>query len=412
MTAATSPLWCPTCTEDEAVAAEAVAAAIVRRQGVLKRRKVGGPHFKFEAQGPVAERRRKSRVFMRGFRAKRAVTKKPAGPRPQTQRQGQRNIGVHCCGARPENCKCFLDGRGAEIAAAFDHARFDVLAQGIGQSRVFTWLDTDDLTALASQIPWRNEMSFSWLFPVVFTWRHFSNAEFWEGVVARGFFFLKQKCGINLINNKKSTTGAISLNTPPDFLQFERVLRDFDAKKVTPFGGVFYHGNVLSSFRYSTNDDWQDTDCFELDPIENCILALKVLWHVASTCKDDFDSLQDLPTRAKWLCCTRDFHVKLQAHTKGIFGPYSMKIAFDGILMIRPQLHFVLSWIPMPSAYQTEIPTFYTTEISQDELWLTACHFHRQMKMRFRRMTILEGLAQLCWKKRGVCPTCDPRDAD
>ena len=79
------------------------------------------------------------------------------------------------------------------------------------------------------------------------------------------------------------------------------------------------------------------------DFISKEILALKVMWHVAGTFKQSYDSLQRQPSRQCWKACTQDFLAQLHEHTVGCFSDYSLKIALDGVLVSPSCLELVLS---------------------------------------------------------------------
>ena len=143
-------------------------------------------------------------------------------------------------------------------------------------------------------------MRYSWLFPIAFPWRHFSNEQFWSAL---------------------PKLGAVLLNQPPDWANMEKIMRSFDAKDVSDHGGLFYSGCVLTEYRFGSAAkpaEW--TKCGERqDFMSREILAMKVMWHVATLFKPSYDALQRQPTRELRKACTKDFLKALHDHTKGIF---------------------------------------------------------------------------------------------
>ena len=148
---------------------------------------------------------------------------------------------------------------------------------------------------------------------------------------------------------------------------------------------------------------WQKCDASQ-DFITKEILALKVMWHVASNFKRDYDSLQRYPTRRCWTKCTKDVLAALHEHTIGIFADYSLKIALDGVLLSQPCLQRVVSWWPMGcTAYKNTLPTLYPgCGKDQDNLFLAGCHYHQRLKASFPKFFLNDSLAQTCWMERGV----------
>ena len=80
---------------------------------------------------------------------------------------------------KENKCTCFDGGRGLEIARSFRRRKLDHIMPAIARSRVHTWRDTRDMPGYMRQIGWEDSMRYSWLFPIAFIWRHFSNEEVW-----------------------------------------------------------------------------------------------------------------------------------------------------------------------------------------------------------------------------------------
>ena len=98
--------------------------------------------------------------------------------------------------------------------------------------------------------------------------------------------------------------------------------------------------------------EWQKCQADE-DFITKEIRSLKVMWYVAGTLKQSFDTLQKQPSRQCWKACTEEFFAALQQHTRGCFADYSLKIALDGVLLSQQRLETVVSWWPMQCAQVT-----------------------------------------------------------
>ena len=233
----------------------------------------------------------------------------------------------------------------------------------IAQSRIQTWRDTRDMPGYMRQIGWEDSMRYSWLFPIAFIWRHFSNEEFWTA-----------------LQNKK----AVLQNQQPNFACMENTMRAFAAQGVSYHGGLFYSGSSLTLYRFPSAakpPDW--TDCPKsMDFIAREVLALKIVWHVAETFLSEYDALQSKPTRQCWKACTEAFLEAIRNHTKGIFGDYSMKITLDGVLLSQPRLEHAVSWWPMHCpAYKITLPELYANcTTSRQDLFLAACHFMQQLR--------------------------------
>ena len=236
-------------------------------------------------------------------------------------------------------------------------------------------------------------MRYSWLFPIAFIWRHFSNEECWTA----------------LQENK-----AVLQNQRPNVACMEKTMRDFAAQGVSYHGGVFYSGCSLTQYRFPSAAkpaDW--SDCPEsMDFIAREVLSLKIVWHVAATFRSQYDALQSKPTRQCWKACTEAFLEEVRHHTKGMFGDYSMKITLDGVLLSQPRLEHVVSWWPMHCpAYKISLRELYENcTTSRQDLFLAACHFHGATKKSFPKLSFKESLAQLCWVKRGVTTTASLGD--
>ena len=329
--------------------AQISAAIEARKQKIAKRkaysRSSGNAHARFQSFEAADLERKRARLGMRKLRSKRShasaqpARKQCSAAKPATKRQ--RHIPRNCCGRRPENCKCFKHGRGLEIAKSNKRRKITSIAERVTKSPIQTWRDTGDMPGYMRQIGWNTSMRYSWLFPIAFMWRHFSNEEFWGGLMK---------------------IGAVLQNQPPDFGLIEKTMRCFQAEKVSYHGGVFYSGRALTRYRYGSAAKpakWQE--CTDIqDFISKEILALEVMWHVAASLKHSFDSLQSQPSRQLWKACTQGFLSKLHEHTSGCFSDYSLKITLDGILLSQPCLEKVLSWWPMKcSAYKSSLPKLY-----------------------------------------------------
>ena len=373
--------------------AQISAAIEARKQKNAKRkaysRSSGNAHARFQSFEAADLERKRARLGMRKLRSKRShasaqpARKQCSAAKPATKRQ--RHIPRNCCGRRPENCKCFKHGRGLEIAKSNKRRKITSIAERVTKSPIQTWRDTGDMPGYMRQIGWNTSMRYSWLFPIAFMWRHFSNEEFWGGLMK---------------------IGAVLQNQPPDFGLIEKTMRCFQAEKVSYHGGVFYSGRALTRYRYGSAAKpakWQE--CTDIqDFISKEILALEVMWHVAASLKHSFDSLQSQPSRQLWKACTQGFLSQLHEHTSGCFSDYSLKIALDGILLSQPCLEKVLSWWPMKcSSYKSSLCKLYPAcTQSQDDLFLAGCHFHQSMKTKFPKSFLRDSLAQTCWVKRGV----------
>ena len=200
--------------------------------------------------------------------------------------------------------------------------------------------------------------------------------------------------------------GAVPQNQTPNFALVEKAMRGFETKQISYHGGVFYSGGALTWYRFGSSTKpakWEKCED-TLDFISKKILALKVMWHVAGTFKESYDSLQRQPSRQCWKACTQDFLAKLHEHTKGCFSDYSMKISLDGVLLSQPCLEKVISWWPMKcTAYEKGPPVLYPEcTRSQEDLFLAGCHFHHNLKAKLPKFCLRDSLAQTCWMKRGV----------
>ena len=382
----------------------------------------GDPLAKFQARSPADDERRRVREAVRKHRASKRAAKGTQRKRPNTLRSAlkpktrhssakalrrkrpniprsvakptqwkrqkkpmSRHIPLNCCGRRKQRCICFTKGRGLEISRSFKHKKFDSLPPQVLKSRIQTWRDTGDMPGYMRQIGWRASMRYSWLFPIAFVWRHFDNEEFWDAL---------------------QTIGAVLQNQPPNFALMEQVMRAFQARNVPYHGGIFFSASALTKYRYGSAAKpakWQECEATQ-DFITKEILALKVMWHVAISFKQVYDSLQRNPTRQCWRAATEKFLAALQEHTKGIFAAYSLKIALDAVLLSQPCLETVVSYWPMEcTAYMNELPKLYPNcRKKQDDLFLAGCHFHQRLKASFPKSFLRDSLAQTCWLARGV----------
>ena len=71
----------------------------------------------------------------------------------------------------------------------------------IANSRIQTWRDTADMGAYMRQIGWKACMRYSWLFPMAFMWRHFSNEEFWASLIAMKAVLVNQLPEFRLVGH-------------------------------------------------------------------------------------------------------------------------------------------------------------------------------------------------------------------
>ena len=162
------------------------------------------PSAKFEPCTSADEKRRRCRVLMRALRKSRAKQSKSVkitgkqskakaklskGNGKQSTPRGisasksaSRHVPTNCCGKRKQKCTCFDGGRGLEIARSLRRRKLDHIMPAIAQSRIQTWRDTRDMPGYMRQIGWEDSMRYSWLFPIAFIWRHFSNEEFWTAL--------------------------------------------------------------------------------------------------------------------------------------------------------------------------------------------------------------------------------------
>jgi hypothetical protein len=266
---------------------------------------------------------------------------------------------MYCCGKRKEDCKCFSAGRGLKIAQSFQKKAFSGYPRKNMKSRIQTWRDTADMPSYAEQIGWSEEYEYTWLFPTAVFWRRFSNQHFWRAL---------EECG------------AVEVNAVPDWGKVANVMKAFQAQGESYFGGFFYSGNVLTKYRYNPHDAW--ALCQDMNSIEKEIQAVKLVYHTARLMKESFSQLQERPSRELWRACTEDFLEGIRQRVSGVFDHYYMKIALDGILISQPELERVLSWWPMLCpAYRSELPKLYPIiKKTQEDLFLAACYFHRQVK--------------------------------
>ena len=144
------------------------------------------PSAKFESCTSADEKRRRCRDLMRALRkskprAARATSAKTSRG-ISAAKPASRHVPANCCGKRKHKCTCFDGGRGLEIARSLRRRKLDHIMPAIAQSRIQTWRDTRDMPGYMRQIGWEDAMRYSWLFPIAFIWRHFSNEEFWTAL--------------------------------------------------------------------------------------------------------------------------------------------------------------------------------------------------------------------------------------
>ena len=136
---------------------------------------------KFESCANADEKRRRCRDFMRALRKSKPraarVTSAKSSRGSSAAKPASRHVPANCCGKRKNKCTCFDGGRGLEIARSFRRRELDHIMPAIAESRIQTWRDTRDMPGYMRQIGWEDSMRYSWLFPIAFIWRHFSNEE-------------------------------------------------------------------------------------------------------------------------------------------------------------------------------------------------------------------------------------------
>ena len=357
-----------------------------KRNKAVKRSNIADAKFKSLAVEDI-ERRRVRNAVTNTRKVKRSNTTAVKRRMSKTASNAtSRHIPVNCCGRRKQDCVCFQRNRGLEIAKSFQKKLFQPIPAKIIKSDIQTWRDTVDMTAYSKQIIWTSSTRYSWLFPIAFMWRHFSNEQFWEAL---------QKLG------------AIKRNSEPNFELVEQTMREFKKKNVPYHGGLFYSGSLLTHYRFCNASEpeskWKKCNKSQ-DFIHREILALQIMWQVAATLKTHYATLQRHPTRQCWKACTEGFLAALRLHTKGIFADYSLKIALDGVLLSQPSLEKVVSWWPMDCpAYRDMLPTLYPeSSKTQEDLYLAGCHFHQQLKITLPKFFLRDSLAQICWIERRV----------
>ena len=239
------------------------------------------------------------------------------------------------------------------------------------------------MTSYSEQVLWSNKMGYVVLFPLALCWRIFSNGRFW---------------------NALQSIGAVSVNATPIWHKFRPVMQMFRARGESFYAGLFYCGNKLQRFRYNVTDRWQSCTACRMDDIDRLIQAMKIVWYVARLMKKDFQELQENPTRTGWQKCTQGYLQAIRARTRGMFSDYSVKKGLDAILISQPSLERVVSYWPMLCpAYKAYLPKLYPgIRRTQAELYVAACHYHRQLKKTFPKFRLGDSLAQLCWLERGV----------
>ena len=176
--------------------AQISAAIEARKQKNAKRkaysRSSGNAHARFQSFEAADLERKRARLGMRKLRSKRnhasaqPARKQCSAAKPASKRQ--RHILHNCCGRRSENCSCFTHGRGLEIAKSGKRKIITSIAERVAKSPIQTWRDTGDMPGYMRQIGWNASMRYSWLFPIAFMWRHFSNEELWASLMKNGAF--------------------------------------------------------------------------------------------------------------------------------------------------------------------------------------------------------------------------------
>ena len=167
--------------QHDIIAAAADARKLKKARLRAHRLDTNNPHAKFESFEASDNERRRARQGMRKFRSGKRPTganlakrrKQSSAAKPAPKRNYR--INRHCCGRRPENCKCYTEGRGLKIARSFKRKSFKPIPGRVAKSRIQTWRDTGDMPGYMRQVGWKDDMRYSWLFPIAFLWRHFSN---------------------------------------------------------------------------------------------------------------------------------------------------------------------------------------------------------------------------------------------
>ena len=269
------------------------------------------------------------------------------------------------------------------IASKFQTKLFNTIAKRVATSDLQTWRDTEDMTRYSHQIFWNDAMKYVVLFPLAMCWRIYSNGHFW---------------------NALRKVGAVSLTSTPVWTKFRPVMEMFRARGESFYVGLFYCGNKLQRFRYDVNDRWQCCTACNMDDIDRLIVAMQIVWYVADLMNNNFQELQQNPTRAAWETCTKSFLQAIQARANGMFSHYSLKKCLDAILITQPKLEKFISYWPMRCpAYISFLPRLYPgIQRTQDQLYKAACHYHKTLKKTFPKFRLNESLAQLCWLERGV----------
>ena len=219
---------------------EVIAQAIAnRKQHIASRKAAGNPTAKFEARTPADESRRRARERMRKHRAAKrpaaaycaAAKRAPAAAKRPAASAVSRHIPLNCCGRRKANCRCFKEGRGLEIARSLKRKIIKPIAGKVLKSRIQTWRDTGDMRAYRNQVGWQRSFRYSWLFPIAFLWRHFSNEHLWTAL---------------------QNIGAVTKNKTPNFTIIEEAMRSFDASNISYHGGLFFSGSMLTEYRFGS----------------------------------------------------------------------------------------------------------------------------------------------------------------
>ena len=343
-------------------------------------------HEKFINSSTSAKHRRNQRNYRKTMSSNKQ--KKQATTSKNTQRKkglssgSQYDVPRPCCGRRGQKCKCFESGRGAEIAKSMSKMELRKLRKGYENNPIQIYKDTGDMSKYEEQIP--KGLSYRYLWFYTFMWRFFSNDAFWDALVQ---------------------VKAVCYDGEPNWNKVREVMENFNAKKTSFFGGLFYTGNVLLYYRYDVCKDWSDCKALGIDSMGGYIEGLKVVYYCVQLIGVYLDELEINPSRAGFRVCTKGLYTELAYRTRGLFGHYSIKIMLDGLVIRCPELQAVCSWFPMfCTAYVSKLPKLYPilNKNDEDDMFLAACHLLRTLRRVGRRITLSDALAQLCWLKRKV----------
>ena len=347
---------------------------VIQEQQAAKKRR-SSKYDKFKSMDAWNLRRRRERDRRRRSRAKTSAAQ------PVVIAKGSRHVPCYTCGKRRACCKCFTSGLGKDIASLFNRKLFRSMQQRIGQADIQTWKDTGDMSFYHKQIASKGHISYTVLWPLTFCWRMFSNGHLWKAL-------LQAK--------------AVSLRQPPVWSRWRTVLQTFQNEGASWYAGVYYSGNKLTHYRMSTTHSWRCCTAPQMDDIARVLQAMKIVWHVASSMRENLLAFQKKPTREGWQKCTENFLHQIRCRTKGMFNDYALKKSLDGILIADPRLEKYISCWPMRCpAYVSMLPSLYPgIRKSNKALLLAACHYHSQLKSFFPRFRLCDSLAHLCWFHR------------